>query len=78
MEDFIAHGACSKAVNDPKIHCFHFKHDLYWGSVKGKSVPCADPNPDNWYSDRSKLYVDDFIITMLLLQKEINTFSIFE
>ena len=75
------HGACPKAVNDSKIRCGHFKHDLYWGIVKEKSIPCADPiasNPDNWYSDRSKLYVDDFIIIMLLLEKGINTFSIFE
>ena len=74
------HGACPKAVNDSKIRCGHFKHDLYWYIVKGKFIACSDPiasNEDIRYSDSSKLYVDDFIITILLLQDGISTFSNF-
>ena len=80
VEDFFPHGAYPKAVNDPRIRCGHFKHNLYWDIVKGKCIPCSDPiasNPDTRYSDRSKLYVDDFITTILLLQDGISTFSIF-
>ena len=79
MEDFFAHGACPKAVNDPQVSCGHFKHDLYWDIVKGKCVPCDDPialDQDTRYSARSTLYVDDFISTLLLLQDGISTILI--
>ena len=72
VEDFFAHGVCPKAVNDPEVSCGHFKHDLYWAIVKDKCVPCDGPiasDRDTHYSDRSKLYVDDFISTLLLLQE---------
>ena len=49
----------------------HFKHDLHWAIVKGKYVPCNDPiasDGDTQYSDRSKIYVENFISTLLLLQ----------
>ena len=38
VEDFFAHGACPKDVNDLNISCGHFKHNLYWDIIKGKCI----------------------------------------